>query len=147
MIKERDLVAILPALTAFSQTLVRKDKSMADDLLQDTVLRMLEKQHLFDGINLKSWAFKIMQRIYINSKRGKDFTNGAVELDLIILRQPDIRIDDIIDFKRRWPSLSPKYKAMLTAYVEGDSYREIAAKLGITSIKAEMNRIREHLRP
>lgn len=156
-----ELVAILPALRLFSMNLIRKDRPRADDLLQDTVLRMMEKRHLYRaGTNLKAWGFKIMQNHYLSSIRprpiqifslsnyhiGDPDSDASQDADREF-RAPDPKPDEMIDLKRRWATLAPKQQMMMTRYVAGDSYQELAARFGYANVKSTMNRIREALRP
>ncbi|TDQ83042.1 RNA polymerase sigma-70 factor (ECF subfamily) [Dongia mobilis] len=64
------LVAKIPALTAFAVMLTR-NRQTADDLVQDTILRALTRQELFTpGTNLKAWLFTIMRNLHINNLRA-----------------------------------------------------------------------------
>lgn len=49
-----------------------KDRSFADDLYQETVLKVLTKQHLFKkGTNFKAWCATIMRNLFINNYRKR----------------------------------------------------------------------------
>ena len=65
----RFLEAELPRLRRYAQALTR-DPSRADDLIQDTLVRALAKQHLYqDGTNLRAWLFTIMHNQHVNDIR------------------------------------------------------------------------------
>ena len=52
---------------AYSLTL---DKDAAEDLLQDTTLRVLDNQEKFaENVNFKGWVLTIMKNIFINNYR------------------------------------------------------------------------------
>ena len=59
----------LPAMRAFAISLTR-DLTAADDLVQDCLLRALEKQHqLQPDSNLRAWLFTLMHNLYVNQIR------------------------------------------------------------------------------
>jgi RNA polymerase sigma-70 factor (ECF subfamily) len=67
---QNQLVATLPAMTAFAVMLTRNRQS-ADDLVHDTVVRALSREELFTpGTNLKAWLFTIMRNLHINNLRA-----------------------------------------------------------------------------
>ena len=66
---ENELVALQSNMRnfAFSLTLNRDD---AEDLLQDTTLKVLDNQEKFtDNVNFKGWVLTIMKNIFINNYR------------------------------------------------------------------------------
>lgn len=151
MIDNAELVKILPALRAFARKLVRRDKDRSEDLLQDTVLRMLDRQDQFYGGNLRGWGFKVMFNIFSHSRRRKDFAREAIEIDdraAIFSRPPeqDARMK-VLDLDRRWLEVPPRPRAMLLLYAGGDSYEEIAAAMHMPlgSIKSSISRARQTL--
>lgn len=67
---QNQLVANIPAMTAFAVMLTRNRQS-ADDLVHDTVVRALSREELFTpGTNLKAWLFTIMRNLHINNLRA-----------------------------------------------------------------------------
>lgn len=73
---ERDLLAVEPKLRRYSRSLI-KDKSDAEDLLQDVLVRAIEKQHLFiPGGNLMGWTGRMMRNLFIEQirKTARRFT-------------------------------------------------------------------------
>ncbi|WP_197460737.1 sigma-70 family RNA polymerase sigma factor [Acetobacter tropicalis] len=66
-----DLLALIPALRAFARLLAR-DATLADDLVQETILRALAKADLFTpGTNLKAWTFSILRNLFLEQARRK----------------------------------------------------------------------------
>ncbi len=62
-----DLVALLPALRAFARTFCR-DKTNADDLVQETLAKALSNMDQFEpGTRMKSWLFTIMRNTFYTS--------------------------------------------------------------------------------
>ena len=65
------LIETLPALRAFAMMLTR-DRSAGEDLVQDTVLRALDKsEHYTLGTNLRAWLYTIMRNQFINGLRRR----------------------------------------------------------------------------
>ena len=65
------LSTYLPDMTRFARSLVGAgNQADADDLVQNCVLRALEKAEQFqEGTNLKAWLFTLMRSIFISDKR------------------------------------------------------------------------------
>src|SRR5579862_8190770 len=63
------LEAQIPPLRRYARALLR-DASRADDLIQDTLVRALAKQHLWqEGTNLRAWLFTLMHNLHVNVVR------------------------------------------------------------------------------
>jgi len=66
----------LTRLTRYARSLVR-NPALADDLVQDTVMRALEKAHLYQSdTNLRGWLVTIMHNEHVNAVRRS--MRGAV---------------------------------------------------------------------
>src|ERR1700744_6036747 len=71
MFNQAALVSELPNLRKFALRLTR-NTSDADDLVQSTVLRALEKQHLFQAdTSLFKWTSKIMYNLFVSGYRRR----------------------------------------------------------------------------
>lgn len=71
MYANNSLIAEMYGLKRFALKLTRSE-SDASDLVQSTILRAIEKKHLFeDGTNLFSWTSKIMYNIFVTNYRRK----------------------------------------------------------------------------
>ncbi len=68
----RQITVLLPDLRGFARFLVR-DRVMADDVVQDTLVRALAAAHQFEpGTNLKAWLFTILRnQFYEQARRRK----------------------------------------------------------------------------
>src|SRR5260370_38299783 len=63
------LEAEIPRLRRYARALLR-DANRADDLVQDTLVRALAKQHLWQpGTNLRAWLFTLMHNQHVNVVR------------------------------------------------------------------------------
>lgn len=66
---QRDLVAMVPHMRAFSQMLCRR-ADMADDLVQDTLVKAWAARGNFQtGTNLKAWLFTILRHEFYSGVR------------------------------------------------------------------------------
>src|SRR5436190_1195741 len=60
----------IPVLRRYAYALHRLNRSRADDLVQDTLVRAISKQHLWTpGSNLRSWLFTLMHHQNVNDVR------------------------------------------------------------------------------
>ena len=67
MFTNAELTTHMTRLSKFAYKLTQ-NSAEAEDLLQSTLLRAIEKQHLFrDNTNLYSWLSKIMYNLFSNS--------------------------------------------------------------------------------
>jgi len=61
----------IPRLRRYARALTR-NAATADDLVQSSLIRALEKQHLWQpGSNLRAWLFTILHNQYVNDVRRK----------------------------------------------------------------------------
>ena len=148
---ERELIALIPALRAFSHRFVRCGND-ADDLVQEVVSRALG--HLGDfeeGTCMRSWVFTIMRNTYYSAYKrsvrescgrlddvaacevpvsaGQDWAMRAVDVDAALLR------------------LSAAERKALLLVANGISYRNAAESCGckIGTLKSRVSRARLHL--
>lgn len=64
-----ELLSLLPRLRRFARGLTGS-ATIADDLVQETCLRALERWHRWTpGTSLSSWTFKIMHNLWIDDRR------------------------------------------------------------------------------
>ena len=75
----RQLGALLPELRAFARFLAR-DRAVADDLVQDAVVRGLAALHQFQpGTSLKAWMFTILRNTFYEQRRRRKREVAALE--------------------------------------------------------------------
>lgn len=113
-------------------------KHQADDLAQMVSLRVLEKAHQFEaGTHFDRWVFKITKRLWINEIRKQSVRtgNGISLIDEIDL--PDDKPNQETNLYARQVLLEvialpeAQRSAVLLAYIEGYSYKEVAEILEI----------------
>ena len=65
----QDIEAAVPALRRYARALTR-NAELADDLVQDTLVRALRSEHLFHGGELRSWLYTILTNLNRNRLRS-----------------------------------------------------------------------------
>ena len=61
--------AMIPALRRYARALAR-DADVADDLVQDTLVRALRSERLFLGGDVRSWLYTILTNLNKNRRRS-----------------------------------------------------------------------------
>jgi len=65
----QNVEATIPALRRYARALTR-DSDIADDLVQDTLVRALRSEHLFHGGEIRSWLYTILTNLNRNRLRS-----------------------------------------------------------------------------
>jgi RNA polymerase sigma-70 factor (ECF subfamily) len=146
------MVAEIPALRRYGRAL-SGNRSSADDLVQDTLERAIQKFHLYEpGTRLRLWLFTIMRNIFLDHYR-KHKKLGTITVELSGMN-PDYRVPDQIDklvhkdLLRQLGALKPEYKELLMLVgVEGLSYEQAAALTGVPlgTVRSRLFRARNML--
>lgn len=143
-----DVIALIPKLRAYARALTR-DRSDADDLVQETLTKALRYSHRFnEGTHLKAWLFTIMRNTFYTAVkkivRERPGAEDCVSSSVTV--QPDH--DSIIAHKELMAAidrLPAQYREMLILVVVlGESY-DAAAELcdcAIGTVKSRVNRAR-----
>jgi RNA polymerase sigma-70 factor (ECF subfamily) len=147
------LEAQIPRLRRYARALLR-DVSRADDLVQDTLVRALGKQHLWEpGTNLRAWLFTLMHNQHVNNARQGRREETAVDFDeisatLIATTDPtaSCRLRELDRGLARLPE--EQREVILLVGLEGVRYDEAAAILNIPigTVRSRLFRGRESLR-
>ena len=66
---QQNVEATIPALRRYARALTR-DADIADDLVQDTLVRALRSEHLFHGGDVRSWLYTILTNLNRNRLRS-----------------------------------------------------------------------------
>lgn len=148
---QKQLVALLPNLRAFANSLCR-NSDQADDLVQQTLLKAWDKLDSFNaGTNLKAWLFAILRNTFLSELRRKKFEaddpTGDLQLSLSS-RGGQHGHMDLMDFSDAFERLPvDQREALILVGAEGLSYDEAALVCGcaIGTIKSRINRGRTKL--
>ena len=65
----QNVEATIPALRRYARALTR-NADIADDLVQDTLVRALRSEHLFHGGDIRSWLYTILTNLNRNRLRS-----------------------------------------------------------------------------
>jgi RNA polymerase sigma-70 factor (ECF subfamily) len=144
----RGIEPLIPSLRRFARALSR-DSDIADDLVQDTLVRALRAEHLFHGGDLRTWTFTILLNLDRNRRRG-------------LSRRPTLAVIEEVDPAgepgsdgtardiERGLALLPaeQREVLLLVALEGMSYREAADVQGVPigTVMSRLSRARNTLR-
>jgi RNA polymerase sigma-70 factor (ECF subfamily) len=148
---DHPLAEHIPKLRRYACALLR-DRSRADDLVQDTLERALKKFSLFRrGSDLRAWLFTIMHNVYVNQIASSANRHGDAH------SSPDeyadsYSTDDVIDahdLNKALQRLPPDHReVILLVGLEQLSYEQTADVLGVPvgTVMSRLARARERLR-
>ncbi|MEH0070139.1 sigma-70 family RNA polymerase sigma factor [Pannonibacter sp. Pt2-lr] len=148
-----EVVSYIPALRIFARSLCRNPVE-ADDLVQETLLRAIERANQFEpGTNLRAWLFTIMRnRFYSNwAKRSRERTGDqdCVSGEPIGVADTQIWHLRMREMEEALHQLPIHYReTIILVAVLGESYIHASQILGcdIGTIKSRVNRARAALR-
>lgn len=132
-----------------------KDRSLAEDLMQDTYLKALEKIHSFKATySFKSWVVMIARNLSINEyNRRKRELRFDVNEDEYIFGSTESTSEKELIVKEMLEFLKPEEQEVVILHVIGDlKHREIADMLNkplgtITWIYNQaINKLKDHFR-
>jgi len=149
-----ELETEVPRLRRFARGLTGGDAAAADDLVQEALLRALDRWMLRrPGGNLRAWLFTIVWRRFLDSRRSaarehRYAAHGAAAPLPVPIAGPDetleaARVLALID---RLPE--DQRAVLLLVAVEGLEYGETAAVLGVPvgTVMSRLSRARDRLR-
>ena len=143
----------IPRLRRYARALT-SNRERADDLVQDTLVRALVKEHLWQpGTDLRAWLFTIMHNQHVNLVRHGVRDAAAVDVEQVSgtlsattdptascqLRELDCALSRLPLEQRQ---------VILLVGLEGMPYDDAAAILGIPigTVRSRLSRGRETLR-
>jgi RNA polymerase sigma-70 factor, ECF subfamily len=117
-----------------------QDRTAADDLAQATMERaLIARDRYRSGTNLRAWLLLVMRNLFIDGRRRAAFQTGDALDEEWAPPWPDALPSplDLLcgdDVLRAAALLCREHREIFQlAYIEHLSYREIAARLGITA--------------
>jgi RNA polymerase sigma-70 factor, ECF subfamily len=123
--------AAVPALRRYARALTRNGE-LADDLVQDTLVRALRSEHLFHGGDIRSWLYTILTNLNRNRLRAlarRPPLQAIEDNDAPEVAGPEAGARDI---ERALASLvEDQRSALLLVVLEGLSYHEVAQVQGV----------------
>ena len=150
----RLLESEIPRLRRYARALTR-NAATADDLVQSSLIRALEKQHLWQaGSNLQAWLFTILHNQYVNDVRRKmregmilgsaDNEESTSSVEPVVHASLQLR-----DLERAIGMLSEEQReVLLLVGLEGLRYEQVAAILHVPvgTVRSRLSRARNTLR-
>lgn len=142
----------IPRLRRYARALTG-DRSLADDLVQDTLERGLSRFHLWrHGSDLRAWLFTIMHNIFVNQVRSRlRHQHEALESDAAVeamrVSEPDwLELRDLDSALAQLPH--EQRTVLLLVGLEQFTYEEAARVLQIPigTVMSRLSRGRERLR-
>lgn len=153
---EEKLLKIEPDLYRFAQKLVKENTEDAQDLLQETMLRILTNAEMYSmDCSFKAWCYTIMRNTFLNSirKRGVemkyfekcDFAWDYIALQELIAADAESSYKDTCDILNALPI---EYSLPFKLFISGYRYLEIADKLNLplSTVKNRIHIARSRLR-
>lgn len=133
---EAQIAELGPWLRGVAIRLTRS-KADSEDLVQDTIERALLHSERFapDG-HLRAWLSSILNNLFIDRCRQKHLQPGSLEgVDAAapVNDTPEplwARLDET-HVRAALPALPEEFRAVFELHLEGRSYQEIAAQLGV----------------
>ena len=151
--KRKLLIAEIPRLRRYAIALMR-DRTSADDLVQDVVVRALDRLHLWrDGSNMRTWLFTIMHNLHANERRRRSravddrpLVDAAMARGTAPAQESALALSQLADAIAGLPE--GQRQALLLIGLEGFSYAEAAEVLGVPvgTVMSRLSRAREDLR-
>lgn len=152
MFKQDALIKEMNGLRGFAWRLTN-NKADAEDLVQSTALRALEKKHLFrEGSNLFSWTSKIMYNLFVTAYRRKTKFETQYDPESYIERESvEASQEKKMEFQQvrdAIETLSPAHREILILVcIKGMRYADVAEKLELPvgTVRSRLSRARSAL--
>jgi RNA polymerase sigma-70 factor (ECF subfamily) len=140
--------ATVPALRRYARALTR-DRETADDLVQDTLVRALRSEHLFEGDDVRGWLYTILTNLNRNRLRALARRPALMPIDEN--DAPDFAGPESgsRDITRALALLAAEQReTLLLVVLEGLSYREVAAvqAVPIGTVMSRLARARQQIK-
>ena len=142
----------IPRLRRYARALTG-DRSLADDLVQDTLERALSRFHLWrHGSDLRAWMFTIMHNIFVNQARTRmrhqhEALETSAAVESMRAREPDwLELRDLDSALAQLPH--EQRAVLLLVGLEQLTYEEAARVLQVPigTVMSRLSRGRERLR-
>jgi RNA polymerase sigma-70 factor (ECF subfamily) len=143
----------IPRLRRYARALTRNG-SRCDDLIQDTLVRALAKEHLWEpGTNMRAWLFTIMHNQNVNAVRSVMREGMTVDIEehstnLVATTDPTVA-RQLHELDRALAQVPEEQRqVILLVGLEAMSYEDAAAILHIPvgTVRSRLSRGRDALR-
>ena len=134
----------------FLRRLARNDVERANDLAQETFIKMYQGLHAFRGTaRLTTWLFRIAYHTFLNDQRGRRATDEFSEDEHGSVADTTAHTADTLDVDRALERLPVRQRAVFDLhYKKGMTHSEIAEalELPLGTVKSDLVRGHEQLR-
>ena len=140
--------AMIPALRRYARALTR-DADIADDLVQDTLVRALRSERLFHGGDIRSWLYTILTNLNRNRRRSLARRPTISQLNEDDEASANGTEAEGRDIERALSGLVEEQRsALLLVMLEGLTYREVADIQGVPigTVMSRLARARAHIK-
>ena len=149
----RQIAGLLPELRAFARFLAR-DRAVADDLVQDAVVRALAALHQFQpdparpGGGLKAWLFTILRNAFYEQTRRRKREAAAIEASFATdeaaapAQEARAEITDLQQLIWRLPPLLREALILVGAQELSHEEAAIVCAVPVGTMKARLSRAR-----
>jgi RNA polymerase sigma-70 factor (ECF subfamily) len=143
----------IPRLRRYARALTR-NTDLADDLVQDTLVRAISKAHLWQaGTNIRAWLFTIMHNQHVNAVRRAVHEQKMVDIDetpsLLVATTDPTASTRLRELERALARLPDEQReVILLVGLEGMSYERTAQILDVPigTVRSRLSRGRNALR-
>lgn len=152
MFNNNALTVEMPRLEKFAMRLTR-NRHDAQDLVQSTVLRAMEKKHLFkEGTDLFKWTSKMMYNLFVTGYRRKVKFETQYDPESYLEQQSVEASQDkqmeLMKVNEAMNLLSAEHReVMVLVCVQGMPYQGVAEalKLPVGTVRSRLSRARTQL--
>jgi len=127
-----------------------KNKSDADDAIQETFFRIHKYVHKFDpSQNALGWTFQIARNVMIDLFHKKTKSSTEEEQDGVSTDNPQVAVAAKIELERLLDKLAPEERKLLVSrFVDSDSFEIIAQQTGsnAANVRQKLSRLLKKLR-
>lgn len=123
------------ALLAYVQRLMRGDRQLAEDIVQETLLRAWKNADRVPEHSRRPWLFVTARHLVIDAYRARKSRPAEVTAELMQMALDDEGLDAALDsvlVADALRTLSPEHRTVLfDSYYRGETAAQIAAAQGI----------------
>ena len=143
----------IPRLRRYARALTRNTER-ADDLVQDTLVRAVAKQHLWQaGTNLRAWLFTLMHNQNVNDVRRGVYQGQNIDVEdmsnVLAATTDPTASRQLYELNRSLSQLAQEQRqVILLVGLEEFSYEETSAILNVPvgTVRSRLSRGRDQLR-
>lgn len=149
---EAELIAQTASLRKFARSRVRGHSELAEDLVQETLMRAWANQHRFvEGTNIGAWLFTILRNVHISHVRKASRERVGLDqgkeqqLSSPPTQEDHLALVEVISAINRLPEF--EHKVLVALGIEGRAHDEVAQEWGCAmgTVRSRLSRARQLL--